>query len=114
MRGRLLALTAVCGGASCVRARLDVDCRHSSGKSNQLWDAIVIIEAAHSEMPWIPWLNGVQSWWIALSAPHSRTPQTITILSGRIFGLLVGGHVWLESGVGIFCSRWDLENGALR
>ena len=67
------------------------------------------MKAAHAEMPWILLLNGVPGWWSSLSALHSRTPRTEAIRDGRIFTLLVRRHVWLESGGGEFCSRWDLE-----
>jgi hypothetical protein len=46
--------------------------------------------------------------------PHTRTQYTGAILNGRIFTLLVHRHIWLESGAGKFCSRWDLENEALK
>ncbi|KAH9172946.1 hypothetical protein EDB89DRAFT_1961776 [Lactarius sanguifluus] len=53
----------------------------------------------------------------SLSALDIRTLCTGTILDGRIFALLVRGHVWLESGAGMFWSRWDMSvcgpNGAL-
>jgi hypothetical protein len=68
-------------------------------------DGIVIIKAAYI---------GVRSRWMSLSAPHTRTLYTGAILDGRVLTLLVRRHIWLESGGGKSCSRWDLENEALR
>ena len=68
------------------------------------------LKDTHAQMPWILLLNGVPGWWSSLSMLHSRTPRTGAILDDRIMALLVGRHVWLESGAGKFCSRWHLEN----
>ena len=86
----------------------------SKRESNQLWDAIVIMKAAYTEVPWIPLFHGIPSRWSGLSSPHSRAPCIVAILDGRIFALLVCGHVWLESGAGMLCIRWDLESEAQR
>ena len=83
-------------------------------ESNQLWNAIVITNAAYAEVSWILLFNRIPSRGTNLSAPHSGTPCAVTILDSRVFALLVRGHVWLESGAGMFCIRQDLENEALR
>ena len=65
-------------------------------ESNQMWDAIVI-------MKWVPIRQ------FGFSAPLAEH-CAVAILEGRIFILLIHGHVWLEGWAGMTWSRWDLEN----
>ena len=68
-------------------------------ESDQLWDAIVIMKAAYAEVSWVLLFNRIPSQGSNLSAPHRRTLHAVAIL---VFALLVRGHVWLESGAGMF------------
>ena len=78
-------------------------------ESDQLWDAVVAVEATYSGVPWILLLNWVPIWWFGLSAPHGSTPHTVAILEGWIIIPSVRGHVLFDE---MFWSRWDLEDEA--
>ena len=83
-------------------------------KSDQLWDAVVVIKATYSGVPWILLLNWVPILRFGLSAPHGGTLDAVAILEGRIIVPSVRGHILLEKRAGMFWSRWDLENEAPR
>lgn len=80
-------------------------------RSNQQWDAIVIMMTTYAKGPsGTLLLDGVLSRWTDLSELPVRTPHTGTILDVRAFALLVRGHGLLESRAKTFCNGRDLQN----
>lgn len=74
----------------------------------QRFDGTVILKTAYAERPSILLLDEVLSYWTNPSALRVGAPWTGAILDGRIFTVLMRGHVWLESRNRTFCCGWDL------